>query len=77
MKIAATVVLFVASLFIADGLFSGQSIGQTIKPDFLELDRTPSVSPEAEVVEDADESVIKGWIDTIRRRRSIRQSRFS
>ena len=75
MKIAATVVLFVAALFIADGLYSGVSIGDTIKPDFLNLE-SPSVAPQPEVSGDKDEEVIEGWIDTIRRRRTRRQSRF-
>lgn len=75
MKIAATVLLFVASLFIADSLFSGESVGDTIKPDFLELDREPS-TPSIEVEGEVEETVIDGWIDTLRRIRTRRQSRF-
>jgi hypothetical protein len=76
MKIAATVVLFVAALFIADGMYSGGvSVGDTIKSDFLNVD-SPNAAPSPEVSGDAKEQVIEGWIDTIRRRRSIRQSRF-
>ena len=75
MKIAATVVLFVATLFVADNMFSGESVGDSIKSDFLELDRaaeTPTVSD----ADNEEESVIDGWLDTLRRRRTRRQSRF-
>lgn len=75
MKIAATVVLFVAALFIADGMYTGVSVGETLKSDFLNLE-SPAVAPKAEVSDDAEEKVIEGWIDTIRRRRTRRQSRF-
>jgi len=75
MKIAATVVLFVAALFIADGMYTGVSVGETLKSDFLNLE-SPEVAPKAEVSDDAEEKVIEGWIDTIRRRRTRRQSRF-
>ncbi len=74
MKIAATIILFVATLFVVDGVYSRVSIGETVKPDFLNLD-----APAGEVkpaVEAADEEVIDGFIDTIRRRRTQRQSRF-
>ena len=74
MKIAATVILFVAALFIADGMYSGVSVGETIKPDFLNLE-APQDSSEVEA-KDADEQVIEEWIDTVRRRRTRRQSRF-
>lgn len=74
MKIAATVVLFIAALFIADGMYSGGvSIGDTIKSDLLNAD----APARTEVTDNGDEEqVIEGWIDTIRRRRSVRQSRF-
>ena len=75
MKIAATVVLFVAALFIADNMYSGVSIGDTIKPDFMNLE-SPNAAPKPAEVENGDEQVIEGWIDTIRRRRTRRQSRF-
>jgi len=74
MKIAATIILFVAALFVVDGVYSGVSIGETVKPDFLNLDApTGEVKP---TVEANDEEVIDGFIDTIRRRRTKRQSRF-
>lgn len=76
MKIAATVVLFLAALFVADSMYSGVSIGDTIQQDFLNLeaqDAPQAVAPEAEAQE---ETFIKGWIDTIRRARARRQSRF-
>lgn len=75
MKIAATVVLFVAALFVLDGFYSGESIGETIRPDFLNLE-APTQSPAPEVSQDEEKNVIEGWIDTIRRRRTRRQSRF-
>ena len=75
MKIAATVILFVAALFIADGMYSGVSVGDTIKADFLNLE-APEAAPAVEAAEDADEQVIEDWIDTVRRRRTRRQSRF-
>ena len=73
MKIAATIVLFVAALCVADSISSKVSIGDTIKSDFLNLD--PAAAP-APRVEEAEEQVIEGWIDTIRRKRTRRQSRF-
>ena len=75
MKIAATVILFVAALFVADGLYTGVSVGDTLKADFLNLE-APSAAPAVEVSDNAEEQVIEGWIDTIRRRRTRRQSRF-
>ena len=73
MKIAATVILFVAALFVADNMYSGVSIGDTIQQDFLNLE---SGKPAAVKAADDEETVIKGWIDTIRRERRRRQSRF-
>ena len=76
MKIAATVVLFLAALFVADSMYSGVSIGETIQKDFLNIeasDAPKSVAPEAQ---EQEETLIKGWIDTIRRARTRRQSRF-
>ncbi len=73
MKIAATVILFVAALFVADSMYSGVSIGETIQQDFLNLE---SGKPTAVKAADEEETVIKGWIDTIRRERRRRQSRF-
>ena len=73
MKFAATIVLFIAALCIADGVSSKVSIGDTIKADFLNLDAPAAPAP---TVEDAEEQVIEGWIDTIRRKRTRRQSRF-
>ena len=75
MKIAATIVLFVAALFVVDGVYSGISIGETVTPDFLNLDDNGS-GEVAPTVESNDEEVIDGFIDTIRRRRTARQSRF-
>ena len=75
MKIAATVVLFVAALFVADGLYSGETVGDTLKPDFLNLE-APSAAPAPAVNSDEEQNVIEDWIDTIRRRRTRRQSRF-
>ncbi len=72
MKIAATVILFVATLFVVEGVTARVSVGETIKSDFLNVD-APAETP---AVESADEEVIEGWIDTIRRRRTRRQSRF-
>ena len=75
MKIVATIVLFIAALYVADGVSSKVSIGDTIKSDFLNLDAPPAAA--APAVEPAEEQVIEeGWIDTIRRRRTRRQSRF-
>jgi len=74
MKIAATIVLFIATLYVVDGVSSKVSIGDTIKSDFLNLDAPAAAAP---AVEPAEEQVIEeGWIDTIRRRRTRRQSRF-
>ena len=73
MKIAATVVLFLAALFVADSMYAGVSIGDTIQQDFLNLE---SQAPTAVEAEEQEETVIKGWIDTIRRARTRRQSRF-
>ena len=73
MKIAATVILFVAALFVADSMYTGVSIGETIQQDFMNLE---SATPAAVKATDEDETVIKGWIDTIRRERRRRQSRF-
>lgn len=73
MKIAATVVLFLAALFVADSMYAGVSIGDTIQQDFLNLE---SQAPAAVEAEEQEETVIKGWIDTIRRARTRRQSRF-
>lgn len=73
MKIAATVILFVAALFVADSMYTGVSIGETIQKDFMNLE---SGKPAAVKASDEDETVIKGWIDTIRRERRRRQSRF-
>lgn len=74
MKIAATVVLFVVALFVVDGVFSNVSVGETVKPDFLNLEAPSNqVKPE---VEGAEAEEFDGWIDTIRRRRTRRQSRF-
>lgn len=75
MKIAATVTLFVAALFIADGMYTGVSVGDTIKSDFLNLE-APEAAPAVEAADDAEEQVIEDWMDTIRRRRTRRQSRF-
>lgn len=73
MKIAATVILFVAALFVVEGVSSRVSVGDTIKADFLNID-APAETP---AVNGTDgEEVIEGWIDTIRRRRTRRQSRF-
>lgn len=74
MKIAATIVLFVAALCVADG-YSSVSVGDTIKSDYLNLDAAPKAAAPA-VGENAEEEVIENWIDTIRRRRTRRQSRF-
>ena len=74
MKIAATVILFVAALFVADNMYSGVSIGDTIQQDFLNLESSPQKSPVE--ASQQEERVIKSWIDTIRRERSRRQSRF-
>ena len=75
MKIAATIVLPVAALCVAERINSNVSIGDTIKSDFLNLD-TPAPVADPAVSEDAEEEVIEDWIDTIRRRRTRRQSRF-
>ena len=76
MKIAATVVLFLAALFVADSMYSGVSIGDTIQQDFLNLEAQDGQQAVAPKTEEQDETFIKGWIDTIRRARSRRQSRF-
>lgn len=76
MKIAATVVLFLAALFVADSMYSGVSIGDTIQQDFLNLEAQDAPQTAAPKAEAQDETFIKGWIDTIRRARSRRQSRF-
>ena len=73
MKIAATIVLFIAALCIADNFSSKVSIGDTIKSDFLNLDAPAAPAPK---VGDTEEHVVEGWIDTIRRKRTRRQSRF-
>ena len=70
MKIAATVILFVAALFVVEGVSSHVSVGETMKSDFLKVD-----APAEQAVEESDE-VIEDWIDTVRRRRTRRQSRF-
>ena len=76
MKIAATIVLLVAALCVAERIHSNVSIGDTIKSDFLNLD-TPAPVAEPTTFEDAEAAVIEDWIDTIRRRRTRRQSRFT
>ena len=73
MKIAATVILFVAALFVVDGLTSRVSVGETIKSDFLNVDADQS---QPSVTEGTEQEVKEGWMDTIRRRRTRRQSRF-
>ena len=75
MKIAATIVLLVAALCVIDGVSSQVSVGETIKSDFLNLD-TPAVEPRQAAEGAAEEVIEEGWIDTIRRRRTRRQSRF-
>ena len=70
MKIAATVILFVAALFAVEGMSSRVSVGETIKSDFLNVD-----APATQAVEEGEE-VIEDWIDTVRRKRTRRQSRF-
>ena len=74
MKIAATVIVFVAALFVVDGFSSRVSVGDTIKSDFLNIDAPAEQAPAVNGAE--EEEVIEGWIDTIRRRRTRRQSRF-
>lgn len=74
MKIAATIVLFVAALCVVDGLSSKVSIGDTIKSDFLNLD-PPAVTAKQDV-ESSEEMIEDGWVDTVRRKRTRRQSRF-
>ena len=71
MKIAATIILFVATLFVVEGVTSRVSVGETIKSDFLNID-----VPAEQAVEEGKEEVIEDWIDTVRRRRTRRQSRF-
>lgn len=71
MKIAATVILFVATLFVVEGFTSRVSVGETIKSDFLNID-----APAGQAVEEGQDEVIEDWIDTIRRKRTRRQSRF-
>ena len=74
MKIAATVILFVAALFVVEGVSSRVSVGETLKSDFLNID-VPA--QEASSVDNGEEAeVIEDWIDTVRRKRTRRQSRF-
>ena len=75
MKIAATVVLFVATLCVADRVFSSVSVGDTVRDDFLNLE-APSNQVTPEVTEGEEAEEFDNWIDTIRRRRTRRQSRF-
>ena len=72
MKIAAAVLVLIATFVFVDGTFSKSSVGETTKPDFLELETTAPTK-----VESGDqEEVIEDWIDTVRRKRTRRQSRF-
>ena len=72
MKIAATVVLFVSALFVVEGVSARVSIGETIQSDYLNVD----APAEQSVEEGQEQSVIQDWIDTVRRKRTRRQSRF-
>lgn len=73
MKIAATVLLCVAGFFVVDVISSDVSVNETIQSDYLNIDATQETQPS---VEATDEEVIDGWKETIRRRRTRRQSRF-
>ena len=75
MKIAATIVLLVAALCVVDGMSSKVSIGDTIKSDFLNLD--PPAATAKQDVESSTEVIEEGWVDTVRRQRTRRQSRFN
>jgi hypothetical protein len=75
MKIAAAVLVLIATFVFVDGMFSKTSVGETIKTDYLKLDSSEPVKVEKDSA-NKEEEVIEDWIDTLRRKRTRRQSRF-
>ena len=75
MKIAAAVLVLIAAFVCVDSMFSKTSVGESIRPDYLKLDSSEPAQVEKETV-DQEEEAVEGWLDTLRRKRTRRQSRF-
>ena len=80
MRVIATLMSVLAVALFAEVVTSNISVRQTLQSDFLNVDAPEPVSVDAAELEgNRDvkiENITEEWIETIRRRRSRRNSRF-
>ena len=76
MKVAATIFFGIVLFLFVDFAVTDADI-HPIRSDFLELDREPAAEESPIVEPEAETRTLDQWMDTLRRLRTRRQSRFS